>query len=542
MNNSAVKKTHSFSIIIVGHHPSVFPGKGGFSEEERDFFESLSETWLPLLDLCDRLEKEGVPFCFGMVLSPSLCDMLQNGKLLERYLVWLDKRIEFGEGELRRWPANSEMKALAEQYYGQDCRRKAALMDQFGMDLLGAFKDFQNRGRLEFLLTAATNAYLPFYVSMGGAIRAQIETALIHHKKYFGKVPVGFWLPELGWTAELGAYLCEYGFNYTITEAHALILGNPPAEKGFFYPVRTSSGLAVLGQDSNARRDLENLINTGADIYRSCLDAGFEFSARALKQLMGSGNSRYSTGYRYWTNRSKEKLQCYNPQAAAENAAEAAKSFFDLRSSRLEAAGQYLENPVSVWAFDADSLFRFWYEGSFFLETLIKEIARGNTSAQSDADGLRLCTPSTYLAGLSGAFQVMEPGFSSSLSNGYAELLLDVSNDWIYRHLFRSIERMTEITRRFSDDTGLKERALNQAARELLFAQSTDWSKALNPQYQSRVNKDYAEQELEGALRNFTTIYEALGKGHINTEWLTALERKHSFLPHINHRVFGQKD
>ena len=120
-------------------------------------------------------------------------------------------------------------------------------------------------------------------------------------------------------------------------------------------------------------------------------------------------------------------------------------------------------------------------------------------------------------------------------------MLLDASNDWIYRHIFRSIQRMIEMTERFSGDTGLMERALNQAARELLFAQSTDWSKALNPQYQGRINREHAKKELQGSLRNFITIYEALGSSHISTEWLTTAERKHGFLPLINHRVFGRK-
>ncbi|MCL1814509.1 MAG: DUF1957 domain-containing protein [Treponema sp.] len=534
----------TFSIIIVGHHPFVSPEKGEFSEEERDFFETLSETWLPLLELFARIETEGIPFRFGMVLSPSLYGLLQDQHLLERYLIWLDKRIDFGGKEIKRWALNPEMKALAEQYHSQDCRRKTALREQYGMDILGVFEGFQKRGRLELLLTAATNAYLPFYDSMGEIIRAQIETSLIHHRKSFGKIPAGFWLPELGWTEELGSYLREYGFSYTITDAHALILGTPPAEAGFFYPIKTSSGLVVFGQDNNARRDLEQLLCARADVYRSFLDAGFEFSVKQLKQFIGSENHRCSTGYRYWAGPCKEKLQYYNPQAAAEAAKDAAKTFLDARTSRLEAAGQHLDNPIGIWTFDADALLRFWHEGSIFLETLIKEIARPSpslSSSQAENTGLQLCTPADYLADFSGPFQIMEPGFSSSLFNGYAELLLDSSNDWIYRHLFRSIDRMAEITERFSGDTGLKERALNQAARELLFAQSTDWSKALNPQYQGRVSREYAEQELEGALRNFTTIYESLGSGHISTEWLTALERKHSFLPHINHRVFGYK-
>ena len=523
-----------FSVIIYGHHPFVSPSKDEFSEGEQNFFETLSETWFPLLELFEAMEKEEIPFKLGLILTPSLCGMFQDTGLLERYIEWLDKRIDFGKKELKRCAINEGMKTLAKQYLLRDCQRKTTLSQDYNMDILGAFSGLQKRSGLEFLLTAATNAYLPFYASIGEAIRAQIETAIIHHRKYFGKIPAGFWLPELGWKAELGNFLCEYGFNYTITDAHALVLGSPPSETGFFYPVKTSSGLTVFGRDCTAGQDLENHINANSGIYRSCHDAGFELSARALKQVMGEGNSRCPTGYRYWTGGSEKKQKNYDGEAAVQCAETAAKDFLNKRVARLEAAREHIENPISIFTIDAGSLLRNWHEGTFFLKALFKEI--------KDNSILRLCTPLDYLSLIKdSSIQKVEPGYSSCLLNGYAELLLDASNDWIYRHIFRSIKRMVEMTERFSSDTGLKEHALNQAARELLYAQSTDLSKALNPQYQSRVNKEYAEQELEGALRNFTTIFEALGSSHISTEWLTALERKHPFLPFINHRVFSRK-
>ena len=526
---------HYFSIIIYCHHPFLCsPPKGDFTKEEQDFFETLSETWLPLLDLFESLENKALPFRLGMVLSASLCGMFQDTRLLERYIVWLDKRIEFGKKEIKRCAANKETKIMAEHYYESDCHRKTALTEQYGMNILDAFGNFQKKGCLEILLTAATNSYLPFYVSMEEAVRAQIETALIHHQKYFGKIPPGFWLPELGWTGELGNYLSEYGFSYTITDTHALVMGNPPPKTGFFYPVKTPSGLAVFGRDCTAVKDLEDHINSQCGIYRSCNDAGFELSAKALKQLLGAGNSRCSTGYRYWTVNSEKKNQYYNPEAALACAGSAANAFLDKRVSSLEAAGLYLENPISICTINAAEFFGQWYEGTVFLKTLLEKI-KGQKN-------LCLCTPEDYLLEIKkSSIQQTEPGYSSGLQNGYAELLLDASNDWVYRHIFRSIQRMVEMAERFSGDTGLKERALNQAARELLLSQSTDWSKALNPQYQGRVSREHAEQELEGALRNFTTIYEALGSSHISTEWLTALERKHPLLPYINHRVFGRK-
>ena len=151
---------------------------------------------------------------------------------------------------------------------------------------------------------------------------------------------------------------------------------------------------------------------------------------------------------------------------------------------------------------------------------------------------IKFLSPSEYIfkQNLS-SLQIVTPEFSSSGTNGYAETWLDVSNDWIYRHLFRSMERMTELAERFPDDTGLKERALNQAAREILLAQSSDWPYLLFRQDST----EYARYKAESALRNFTTIYEALGSNYISTEWLTNLERRHNIFPNINYRVFQRK-
>jgi 1,4-alpha-glucan branching enzyme len=54
-------------------------------------------------------------------------------------------------------------------------------------------------------------------------------------------------------------------------------------------------------------------------------------------------------------------------------------------------------------------------------------------------------------------------------------------------------------------------------------------------------NIAYARSQLESTLRNFTTIYEALGSNYMSTEWLTGLERSHNIFPAINYRVFRRK-
>jgi 1,4-alpha-glucan branching enzyme len=96
---------------------------------------------------------------------------------------------------------------------------------------------------------------------------------------------------------------------------------------------------------------------------------------------------------------------------------------------------------------------------------------------------------------------------------------------------------MIEISDRFPDNSGLKERTLNQAAREILLSLASDWPGMLYKQE----NTAYARLQIESSLRNFTTIYEALGSNYISTEWLTSLEKRHNIFPNINYRVFRKK-
>jgi 1,4-alpha-glucan branching enzyme len=246
---------------------------------------------------------------------------------------------------------------------------------------------------------------------------------------------------------------------------------------------------------------------------------------------LAQNGARCPSGHKYRKIKSGGPDDLYDPVLARSAAGDHARFFLENTYSRMtKAAGFMKEMPVSLCAFNADDFGRQWYEGPYFLETLFRLAASYRE--------LQFMTPSEYLYQQPvSAFEVSLPEFSSWGDNGYAEIVLDSSNDWIYRHINRAVERMIELAERFSEDTGLKERALNQAAREILLAQSSDWPAMLH----RRENTEYARCQVENALRNFTTIYEALGSGHISTEWLTSLESRHNFFPRINYRVFMKK-
>jgi 1,4-alpha-glucan branching enzyme len=519
---------HIISLVLNAHLPYVRDILA--PEEEHRFFQALSETYLPLLAALDRMEGDYIPFRIGLVLSPILCHLLEDELLRERFLDYMDKQIDFGLREMER-TKGGEQQALAKMYYDKAVDRRVAFAERYEGNFLKALDFYQRKGKLEILATAATYPFLPFLVPYPEAIQAQIEVAIASYRKHFGKYPQGFWLPELGWTAELAEHLRLYNFGYTIVEAHGLVFGKPSADRGTFYPVKTPEGILVLARDYNAGEEISRLSRDEG--YRdNDLDAGYELSLREIGSFLGYGGVRTSTGFKYWgTACTRKQRAAYDPRRASEKAVEHARIFLEHQSARLAEAARHMdESPISLCAFDADEFGRLWYEGPQFIEALFR-LSAGYRE-------LQFFTPGEYLYKQDGArLQTSSPEFSSRGNNGYAEMWLDSSNDWMYRHLIRSLDRMRELAERFLDDTGLKERALNQAAREILLASASDWTRML---YEGD-SAEYARNQIEGALRNFTTIYEALGSNYISTEWLTTLERRHNLFPHINYRVFRRK-
>jgi 1,4-alpha-glucan branching enzyme len=151
-------------------------------------------------------------------------------------------------------------------------------------------------------------------------------------------------------------------------------------------------------------------------------------------------------------------------------------------------------------------------------------------------EGLVTITPSAYLKQYPEQ-QKMQLIFASWGNKGYAETWLDGSNDWIYRHIHMAILKMTELTERFPDATGLKRRALNQAAREVLLTQSLDWPVIMR----NGTSAQYASTRLKEHLANFYHIYDAMGEGKLSTEWLTRVERKNNLFPDLDYLAFSRK-
>ena len=521
-----MNKTPVISAVINIHAPFVRHPEQPLCLQEYWFFQTLSETCLPLLEVFDRLDSSHVPFRLGVSLSPVLCHMLSDELLLNRYIEYVDRRIEFGARQLRILDENDDLYNSVRFYYNRFLDQRVLFTERYDRDILKVFDYYQRKGRIELLTTSATYAFMPFFTAYPEAIQAQIEVAIGTYRTHFDGFPQGFWLPEMGWSGELEKWLRSYNFAYTILDTHGLLNANPPASRGSFFPAKTPTGVFVLGRDFYAREELSGIARD--PVFRNNHDdLGYELPPEQISSFLGATGSRTSTGFKCQSIGGKP----YDPEAAAVAVREKARIFIRNRLEHLSAAQAHMDAvPLCLCAFDDQFLGSQWYESPLFLEGIFREGA--------ELGKLQFMTPVEYIFKMdTRSFQTINPEYSSWGMNGYAETWVDSSNDWIYRHTMRALERMIELAERFPDNTGLKERALNQAAREILLSLASDWPAMLYRQE----NTEYARNQLESALRNFTTIYEALGSNHISTEWLTNLERRHNIFPFINYRVFRRK-
>jgi len=196
------------------------------------------------------------------------------------------------------------------------------------------------------------------------------------------------------------------------------------------------------------------------------------------------------------------------------------------REKQIEYLYDFMQRkPIVVSPYDAELFGHWWYEGPMWLEFLFRKI-------HFDQKTISLITPSEYLAD-NPRNQVVTPSLSSWGWKGYSEMWLQGPNDWIYRHLHSASERMTELAKRFNNTNGLTKRALNQALRELLLAQSSDWAFIMA----TGTHTNYAVKRTKDHLLRFTRLYEDIKVNSIDAAWLSDIEHKDNIFPDIDYRV-----
>jgi len=137
--------------------------------------------------------------------------------------------------------------------------------------------------------------------------------------------------------------------------------------------------------------------------------------------------------------------------------------------------------------------------------------------------------------------QVQKPTASSWGENGYYKVWINEGNSWMYPYQHDAERRMTEYANRFagnadaivSNDVPTK-RILNQLARELLLAQSSDWAFQI---YQG-TTVQYSSRRFESHIQRFNMLAEMLETGEVDHELLAEIEHRDNIFAEIDYRVY----
>lgn len=519
------------ALVLHAHLPYVHHPFEEHLLEERWLFEAITETYVPLINTFNELVDEGVDYRVTLSLSPPLISMLSNPLLQERYLNHLNKLMELADLELERTKNQPDFNYVARMYQKNLAKTYEVYYENYQCNLLKAFKELEDMGRLELITCTATHGFLPLLRVHNPSVKAQLKVGVELFAEHFGHYPRGIWLPECGYYHGLENELAEMGISYFFLDSHGLLFASPRPKYATLAPIRTPSGVAAFARDQESSKQVWSSTEgyPGDNDYREYYrDIGYDLDYEYIKPYIHPDGIRINTGFKYHRITGKtEWKECYQPDWAVQKAALHAGNFMFNRQQQIKFYADRMENPpIIVCPYDAELFGHWWYEGPIWLKFLLKKI-------HYDQNIIETITPGDYLQRHK-KIQPCTPCPSSWGNAGYNDVWLDGSNDWIYRYLHKASKQMIAISKSVPNAQGIHRRILNQAARELLLAQSSDWAFIMK----TGTMVDYAKRRTMTHIERFNRLIHSLTEGKIDKNWLSEIEQEDNIFPNINYEVY----
>ena len=507
------------ALVLHAHLPYVRSSEPGSLEEDW-YFQALQECYLPLLAVLEAAAADSSQHArITLGLSPTLLSLLADRRLNARFLPWLVQRQQL----LERAPAEH---ATAAAHLAQQLQQVAQQWLDCEGQLVPRFRQLQQQGVVDLITCGATHGYLPLLREVPEAVRAQLLNAVREHERQLGERPLGIWLPECAYYEGLDQQLVEVGLRYSVLDGHGLLHALPRPRYGVFAPICSPAGVAFFARDGNATLPVwsarEGYPGDGA--YREFhRDMGWDLPE---EELQGLGiPSRRPLGLKLHRVTAQgcplDHKQPYEPAAAAARLREHGAAYLQGRAQELQQLATSMEQrPLLVAPFDAELFGHWWFEGPQFLASLFH---------QARAAGVHLVTLREALQQRPN-LQVCCPSPSSWGQGGYHDYWLNDSNAWVIPEWQRASRAMVRRVNRGVANPGQRD-LLTQAGRELLLAQSSDWSFILR----AGTTTELAKERIERHLDRFWRLINAI---ETNTTppaaWLRALQHEDGLFPRLN--------
>jgi len=556
----------AFTFVLHSHLPYARQA-GMWPHGEEWVHEAIAETYIPLLNALYDLAEEGVDYRITISVTPILAEQLADTLIQEHFLTYAEERAAWAAADIGRFEdaKDPDMKQLAIYYHHWYSRMLSSFRDRFQSDILGALRKLQDDGFVEISTSAATHGYLPL-LARDSSIFGQLETGVRAYERHFGRKPKAIWLPECAyrpsyWDEESGeqvnrpgieSFLAAQGIRVFFTETHSVEGGNP---------VGKAAGEAIGIYGAVARRYTLELTPSEQEepgtTYKAYWvgDAAGEVAVLGRNSRTGqqvwSGDFGYPgdlwyrefhrkdgvSGMQYWRiggpGLDLGSKPTYDPNRAHERTADHARHFASLVEELLQgyrdSTGEY---GIIASNYDTELFGHWWFEGVDWIKEVLRLLAA--------SDSVDLTTASTFVEAYN-PDRVMALPESSWGSGGNHFTWMNAETEWMWPIIHDAERRMETLVETNPDASGTRAELLNQAARELLLLQSSDWPFLVT----TGQAKDYASQRFTEHVDRFEALAEIAERGDEMTpeesDMLAALADRDNPFPTIDYRAFKER-
>lgn len=528
---------------------------GRWPHGEEWLHQAASETYLPLLKALYSLKQEGYPFHLCLGMTPILIEQLSDPLILENLEDFLKLKISRAYADLKR----NEVAYLARFYYQFYQDLLESFVEEFGRDIISAFKRLQDEGLIEIATSAATHAYLPL-LSRDSSIYAQIKVGIESYKQRFGTSPSSFWLPECGYRPSfyseagyikpgLEYFLEKEGIKVFFVETHTIEGGEPVGKakgevigpyaiiprrylvpiSGYIEPRRKTtyqpywvgnSGVAVLGRNNR----------TSLQVWSA--DHGYPGDFRYREFHKKDSIS----GLQYWRVSDARKdlatKELYHPdwaqQAVLEHSHHFASLIEGLLSDYYQQSGNY---GIVLSAYDAELFGHWWFEGIMWLKEVLKLLSRSKI--------VELTTPSKFIKEHPPDEALFLP--ESSWGQGGGHFTWDnIDTKWVWEIIHKAEREMEELVSQYPEAEDKEREILCQIGRELLLLQSSDWTFLIT----TGQAKDYAIMRVLRHWERFQNLAQLLKEGKVENALIESrlLYASDNPFPLLDYKYFANRE
>lgn len=512
-------------LLLHAHLPYINHNAQDYIEENW-YFENITESYIPILNMIERLSFDGINPNLTISLSPTLCAMMEDEETEKKLRRYINLKLSLIEKEYGI--VNDEREKRMLDFYHNHYIECVNFINKYSGDLITPFKLYQNQKMIEVITTPATYPIIPLLLNRE-SIDAQITTASYDYSDRFSKPLNGMFLSECAYDERIDNYLKKNSIKYFFLDDNAIDTNRYDIHRLY----NLENGIAFFIRDYDVAKGImdENGYLSNP-LYREFYrDIGYERDINYLKDFTLS-NERIPTGIKYHRitdiKKSLPEKELYEMDAAIKQSESDASDFLLKMTEKFK---DYSSIPVVVSCFNMELFGHRWFEGVHFLENIIRKV-------RSDRFPVQFITPSEYL-NINEPRSKIKPFISSWSENGYFDKWLNENNDFIYPYLYEITKRYIMIVNKFvNNDISIEiDKSLKQLTREILLMQSSDWATLIN----YNTHKDYAVFRFKSHYENANSIINSLNSGKIDMELIKKLEKENSIFPFINWRVFSTR-